>query len=152
MIGGDDTGDSLLDLDEPLGTFSGGAINHEFATTYSAHFSPKQTVDLPPEATKIERPGDAKWKALVPFSANEGYVYEDDSVQVWGTFNFTKFDGKIVLELRSKGADITDIQTSSKIPTSYNMTNSEPRYPALPTDNPKVMVRSQQREPTHESP
>jgi len=47
----DSTDDDLLKMDEPLGTFSGGSIDHEFARAYPNHFSQTQTVDLPSETT-----------------------------------------------------------------------------------------------------
>ncbi len=56
---------------------------------------------------------------MIPGNMKEGIIFEDSSLQINGKFNFTKYDGKIILELQTKGADLNQIQVSYKAPASF---------------------------------
>lgn len=76
---------------------------------------------------------------MIPGNMKEGIIYEDSFVAVNGKFNFTKYDGKIIIELQSKGSELTNIQVSHKIPSSFKMQVSDVMQ--KPGELPKVMIR-----------
>ena len=46
---------------------------------------------------------------MIPGNMKDGVIYEDSFVTVNGKFNFTKYDGKIIIELQSKGTELSNI-------------------------------------------
>lgn len=131
---------------------AGVAFDHEFSRVHPGDFAPSQTVNIESETSKIVNEDNQFWKKMIPGNMKEGTIYEDSGVEVKGKFNFAKYDGKIIIELHTKGDDLSDIKVSSKIPPSLKMQISDVMYPNLPIDAPKVMVRAIQMEPLTESP
>ena len=89
------------------------------------------------------------WKKMIPGNMTEGIIFKDDSLKINCKLNFTKYDGKVILELLSKGPEITNIQVSQKIPDTYKMSVSDVN---MSSGTPRVMVRVIQMKPIYDSP
>lgn len=98
------------------------------------------TVNLSSEGQKIVNDENPNWKKMIPGNMKEGIIYEDSSLSVNGKFNFTKYDGRIILELNTKGPELSNIQVSHKIPASYRMQVSDVMLPQNFGEVPKVMI------------
>ena len=98
------------------------------------------TVNLSSEGQKIVNDENPNWKKMIPGNMKEGIVYEDASLSVNGKFNFTKYDGRIILELTAKGPELSNIQVSHKIPASFRMQVSDVMQPQNFGEVPKVMI------------
>ena len=77
------------------------------------------------EYVKLVNDENANWKKMIPGNMKEGAVYEDSGVTIFGKFNFKKYDGRIILEIQSKGDQLTNVKVSSKIPDGFKMQVSE---------------------------
>jgi hypothetical protein len=81
----DDTGD-LLDIDDFLSGSSApkGSGSHPFMKQNPHDFSADQTVDLNVQADEleVEDDNDIKWKCLIPFTATDGPIYEDNDIKI----------------------------------------------------------------------
>jgi len=99
------------------------------------------TVNLSSEGAKIVNDENPNWKRMIPGNMKEGIIFEDSSISVNGKFNFTKYDGRIILELQTKGAELSNILVSHKIPSSFKMQVSDVMMPQNFGELPKVMIR-----------
>ena len=143
---------NLLDIgnDQPLSTDS--LSNHPLALAHPEDFAAAKLLDLS-NGKKLEVDAtNENWKTLIPGNQKEGTIYEDSNIKVLIKLNFTKYDGKIILQLSSKSGEISNIKTSSQIPEQFKMSISDVSMPSLPGDLPKVMVRIMNIEPCIESP
>lgn len=104
------------------------------------------------EYSSIQNDENPLWKKMIPGNMKEGTIYEDFGITVLGKFNFTKYDGKIILELQAKGGELSSIQVSSKIPPCFKMQVSDVNMPSTPMELPKVMVRCILMEKCNECP
>lgn len=143
------TGD-LIGLGEDFGSSPPAAeLTHSLKTANAADFSPVQTVNFEAEQEDFISP-HPQFKKMLPVNSKDGIVFEDDSIEVKAKLNFKKYDGKIILELHSKGASIVDIKTSTKIPETLKMMVSDVQYPEAAA--PRVMVRVFQLRPAATPP
>ena len=137
---------NLLGIDDFLsGVTSGGngPIDHEFYNQNPNDFSSEQTVNINDEADahEIEDDNDSKWKSLVPASATDGVIYEDDDIKINLKFNISDHLTKVLLEFASvSSGELSDIKTRLKIPDGLLMSITDVRYPQNPGDNPKAMM------------
>ena len=149
LVGVEDTKEEELIDFGGMGGQSNG-LDHFLAREHDADFAYEQTVNMSAEGPDIDaNDGNPLWKKMIPGNMTEGIVYEDESVKVNAKLNFTKYDGKIILELMSQGPEITNIKVSQKIPDSYKMSVSDVN---MSSGTPRVMVRAIQMSPVFESP
>jgi hypothetical protein len=92
--------------DNLFGNKSHTTLSHKFSSTFPSDFAESITVQES-EYVKLINEENPCWKKMIPGNMKEGPVYEDFGLTVFGKFNFQKYDGKIILELQSKGDNIS---------------------------------------------